>query len=107
MRVTYKGPRYPYASDALWVGSWRLPRDQEVPYVPEDVAEEAKQVRGHKVEVEHDREPFKDFNKLDADDVVKRLRRLSPEQVAEAQAYEAAHKDRKSVLEYEPTQEED
>lgn len=48
--------------------------------------------------------PYEGYDDLSVDDVVKRLDGASAEEVAVVKAYEAAHKDRKGIAEYEPAE---
>ena len=47
--------------------------------------------------------PIENYDELSVEEIVDELNGLSPEQVAVVQAYEAAHKDRKGVREFEPS----
>lgn len=47
--------------------------------------------------------PIEDYDELSVEEIVDALEALPPDQVARVQAYEAAHKDRKGVREFEPS----
>lgn len=62
---------------------WTRPQEWDPPAAPADTG------------------PFPGYDDLNVEDVVERLADLSPDELAAVKAYEAAHKNRKGVLEFE------